>query len=54
MYQYLGNEWASSLLAFLAIVLVPIPFILFYKGEAIRFQSPFAREHFNQDEDQPH
>ncbi|KAI0014601.1 major facilitator superfamily domain-containing protein [Xylariomycetidae sp. FL0641] len=54
MYKRLGNEWASSLLGFLAILLVPIPFILFYRGEAIRFRSPWAREHADQDEDAPH
>ncbi|KAI0157711.1 major facilitator superfamily domain-containing protein [Xylariaceae sp. FL1272] len=54
MYKGLGNEWASSLLGFLAILLIPIPFILFYKGEAIRLRSPWAREHFEQDEDAPH
>ncbi|KAF2089142.1 MFS general substrate transporter [Saccharata proteae CBS 121410] len=54
MYNYLGNEWASSLLAFLSICMVPIPWIFFYKGETIRLRSPWAREHFEQDDDKPH
>ncbi|KAF2723358.1 MFS general substrate transporter [Polychaeton citri CBS 116435] len=54
MYDTLGNEWASCLLAFLAILFVPIPVWWFYKGETLRLKSPFAREHFNQDEDKPH
>ena len=54
MYNKLGYEWASSLLGFLAILLVPIPFIFFYKGEGIRLRSPWAREHFYQEEDSPH
>lgn len=54
MYSKLDYEWASSLLGFIAILLVPIPFIFFYKGEIIRLRSPWAREHFNQDEDSPH
>ncbi|KAF1989720.1 polyamine transporter [Aulographum hederae CBS 113979] len=54
MYETLDYEWASSLLAFIAILLVPIPFIFFYKGETIRLRSPWAREHFEQDEDSPH
>lgn len=54
MYNKLDNEWASSLLGFIAILLVPIPFIFFYRGEIIRLRSPWAREHFNQDEDSPH
>ncbi|GME28937.1 putative polyamine transporter [Neofusicoccum parvum] len=54
MYEYLGLEWASSLLAFLSLLMVPIPFVFFYRGEAIRLRSPWAREHFAQDEDKPH
>lgn len=54
MYNKLGYEWASSLLGFIAILLVPIPFIFFYRGEIIRLRSRWAREHFNQDEDTPH
>lgn len=54
MYERLGLEWASTLLAFLAIPLIPIPFVFYYKGEGIRLRSPWAREHFDQDEDIPH
>ena len=54
MYSKLDYEWASSLLGFIAILLVPIPFIFFYRGDIIRLRSPWAREHFNQDEDSPH
>ncbi|KAK7950919.1 major facilitator superfamily domain-containing protein [Apiospora aurea] len=54
MYRKLGNEWASSLLGFLALLLVPIPFVLFYRGASIRSNSPWAREHFDTDEDATH
>ncbi|OJD29520.1 polyamine transporter [Diplodia corticola] len=54
MYERLGWEWASSLLAFLSVPLCAIPFVFFYWGEAIRLRSPWAREHFAQDEDKPH
>lgn len=54
MYEKLDYEWASSLLGFISILLVPIPFIFFYKGKAIRLRSPWAREHFDQNEDSPH
>lgn len=54
MYENLGLEWASTLLAFLSIVMCPIPWVFFYKGEEIRKRSPWAREHFAQDEDKPH
>lgn len=54
MYNTLDYEWASSLLGFLAILLVPIPFLFFYKGKAVRLRSRWAREHFEQNEDNPH
>lgn len=55
MYLRLGNEWASTLLAFLALALVPIPFVFFHWGARIRMASPFASQHFgNDDEDAPH
>ncbi|KAL4806061.1 polyamine transporter [Aspergillus unguis] len=54
MYEKLDYEWASSLLGFIAILLVPIPWVFFYKGEAIRLRSPWAREHFDSNEDSPH
>ena len=54
MYEKLDLEWASSLLGFIAILLVPIPFVFFYWGEGIRLRSPWAGEHFDQDEDTPH
>lgn len=54
MYGKLGNEWASTLLAFLSILFVPIPIWWFYRGEQLRLKSPWAREHFDQNEDAPH
>ncbi|EMC96654.1 hypothetical protein BAUCODRAFT_89803 [Baudoinia panamericana UAMH 10762] len=54
MYTKLGNEWASTLLAFLSLLFVPIPIWWFYRGEQLRLKSPWAREHFGQDEDAPH
>lgn len=38
MYVKLGNEWATTLLAFLSLLLVPIPFFLFYKGRVVRYK----------------
>ena len=45
MFTYLGNQWAASLLAFLAILLIPIPFILERNGRALRLRSPWAKQH---------
>lgn len=47
MFSYLGNQWAASLLAFLAILLVPIPFVLERYGRALRFRSPWAKQHMD-------
>ncbi|KAM0709309.1 hypothetical protein Q7P35_003347 [Cladosporium inversicolor] len=54
MYERLGFEWASTLLAFLSLLFVPIPIWWFYKGRALRLKSPFASQYFDQDEDAPH
>ena len=43
MYQKLGYPWASSLLAFLTIAMLPFPYIFFKYGKKIRARSKFAR-----------
>jgi hypothetical protein len=49
LFDNLGYQWAGTLLAFLAIVLVPIPFILDKYGRRLRHRSPWAREHMDDD-----
>ncbi|TKA24953.1 hypothetical protein B0A50_06051 [Salinomyces thailandicus] len=45
MYNKLGVGWASSLLGFLSIVFIPIPFLLYKYGETLRKDhSKFARK----------
>lgn len=36
MYEVLGLGWGNSLLAFLALAMAPLPFLLFFHGERIR------------------
>ena len=43
MYNNLGVGWASSLLGFLSILFIPIPFALYFYGERIRKASKRAR-----------
>ena len=43
MFMRLGINWASSLLAFLGIAFIPIPFLLFKYGKQIREKSKLAR-----------
>ncbi|MCJ1312874.1 hypothetical protein MMC25_006550 [Agyrium rufum] len=43
MYKKLGVGWASSLLGFLSILFIPIPFILVKYGERLRHASKRAR-----------
>lgn len=42
MYDRLGTQWASSLLGFLALLMVPIPFVLYKFGARIRAWSKHA------------
>jgi MFS family permease len=42
LYEKLGFQWASSLLAFLALALAPFPVIFFKKGKKLRANSRFA------------
>lgn len=42
MYEALGNQWATSLLAFLCLAMAPFPVLFFYRGKRIRGVSRFA------------
>lgn len=41
MYTRLGVHWAGSIFAFLSLLLLPIPWILFKYGKALRAKSHF-------------
>jgi hypothetical protein len=43
MYQKLGDQWASSLLAFLTVAMMPFPYLFFKYGKKIRSKSRFAK-----------
>ncbi len=45
MYHKLGNQGATSLLAGLAVLMMPIPFVLAKYGVALRKRSPWASIH---------
>ncbi|PHH78535.1 hypothetical protein CDD82_3002 [Ophiocordyceps australis] len=42
MYERLGYQWASSLLALLTLIMMPFPYIFFRYGKRIRAKSRFA------------
>ncbi|TVY45544.1 MFS transporter [Lachnellula subtilissima] len=42
MYSNLGVAWATSILGFAAVAMIPIPFVLIIYGEAIRARSEFC------------
>lgn len=42
MYRRLGDQWASSLLAFIALACCAIPFIFYKYGATIRKRSKYA------------
>ncbi|KAL5594040.1 hypothetical protein BROUX41_001092 [Berkeleyomyces rouxiae] len=46
MYQKLGVHWAGSTFAFLAVAMIPIPFILFKFGPRLRQRSKFTPDVF--------
>jgi hypothetical protein len=41
MFSMLGMGWGSSVLAFIAVVMIPVPIILLKYGEHIRQKSLF-------------
>lgn len=43
MYEKLGFQWASSLLAFLTVAMMPFPYIFFRYGKRIRRKSQYAK-----------
>jgi hypothetical protein len=43
MFAALGYNWANTMFALIAVVMVPIPFVLFYYGPTIRSRSKFSR-----------
>lgn len=43
MYHRLGNHWATSLLAFLTVAMMPFPILFFKYGKQLRGKSRFAK-----------
>ena len=43
MYNKLGYQWATSVLAFLTVAMMPFPYIFFRYGKQIRGRSRFAK-----------
>ncbi|KAJ7095471.1 MFS polyamine transporter [Mycena crocata] len=43
MFTALGYNWANTMFALIALAMVPIPFVLFFYGPAIRLRSKFSR-----------
>jgi membrane protein implicated in regulation of membrane protease activity len=44
MYEKLGPHWAGTMLAFLEVALIPIPFVFYRYGHRIRRKSPLIRK----------
>lgn len=42
MYERLGVQWATSLLGFVALAMMPIPWVLYQWGNVIRARSEYA------------
>jgi DHA1 family multidrug resistance protein-like MFS transporter len=46
MFNNLGVDWAGSLLGFLAVAFLPIPFLFYIFGEGLRKSSSYAPTNF--------
>lgn len=46
MFHKLGVDWAGSLLGFLAVAFMPIPFLFYIFGERLRKMSSYAPTEF--------
>lgn len=44
MYEALGNQWASSIPAFLVLCCLPVPFLFYKYGSHIRMKCRYAAE----------
>ncbi|KAH9935971.1 MFS general substrate transporter, partial [Epithele typhae] len=44
LFDAVGYPWGTSLFAFIGVVMIPIPFVLLWKGPAIRARSKFASQ----------
>ena len=42
MYKALGVDWATSLIGFVAVAMIPFPFLFWFKGKQIRGWSKFS------------
>ena len=42
MYKGIGDQWATSVLAFMAVTMMPFPFLFFKYGKQLRSRSRFA------------
>lgn len=43
MYEKLGYQWATALLGFLMLAMLPFPYLFFKYGKRIRARSKFAK-----------
>ncbi|EME85607.1 uncharacterized protein MYCFIDRAFT_41178 [Pseudocercospora fijiensis CIRAD86] len=50
MFSELGYNWAGTIVACIACLLAPIPFVLERYGPQLRARSPFAFEHMDDDD----
>ncbi|KAF4442552.1 mfs multidrug transporter [Fusarium austroafricanum] len=46
MYQELGINWAGSVFAFISLAFIPVPWLLFWKGKALRKMSSYELSKF--------
>lgn len=47
MYERLGIDWASSLLGFIALALMPVPWVFFKYGPKLRAKSQYETTQYD-------
>lgn len=43
LYHNVGVPWGTSIFAFFSVALIPIPFLFYHYGEALRARSKWSR-----------
>ncbi|SCU94555.1 LAFA_0F22518g1_1 [Lachancea sp. 'fantastica'] len=43
LFQNLGVQWGASTVAFIALAMIPIPFVFYYFGSKIRSRNPYIK-----------
>ncbi len=46
MYEQVGIHWAGSIFAFISVAMIPVPWVFFWKGSALRERSHYETNNY--------